>query len=158
MRDLGGRPAEYRVFGLVDTSTGKLAYIGFDRRNKPPRWHTIWAHRDRLDTELARFLKSQSKMPAEVVLLGAGVGLHRKVARAACDLLRGMVPGLIQGRKTPGRRRPVAQVQPDGSLRVWPSQAAAGTGLENQPLDGPKTGLCRQFAGPGPTVASKPAR
>jgi hypothetical protein len=127
MSDLG-RPAEYRVFALVDSNTGQLAYIGADRRGKP-RWPAIWEHRDVLSGELASFLRSQSERPAEVVLLGSAIGLPAKVARAAADLLRGLVPGSIQERKAAGRRRPVAQVGKDGSLRSWPSQSACGRAL-----------------------------
>lgn len=127
MSDLG-RPAEYRVYGLLDASTGQLAYIGADRRGKP-RWPAIWEHRDVLSGELARFMRSQSQRPAEVVLVGSVIGLPAKVARATADLLRSLFPGSIQERKTAGRRRPVAEVGTDGSVRSWPSQSACGRAL-----------------------------
>ena len=127
MSDLG-RPAEYRVYGLLDASTGQLAYIGADRQGKP-RWPAIWEHRDVLSGELARFMRSQSQRPAEVVLVGSAIGLPAKVARATADLLRGLLPGSIQEQKRAGRRRPVAQVGTDGSVRSWPSQSACGRAL-----------------------------
>jgi hypothetical protein len=123
-----GRPAEYRVFGLVDSNTGQLAYVAADRRGKP-RWPAIWAHRAVLSGELACFLRSQRERPVEVVLLGSAIGLPAKTARAAADLLRGLLPASIQERKAAGRRRPVAQVGKDGSLRCWPSQSACGRDL-----------------------------
>ena len=134
-----GRPGEYRVFGLVDASTGQLAYIGADRRGKP-RWPGIWEHRDVLSGELAGFLRSQSERPAEVVLLGSSVGLPAKVARAAADILRGFFPESIQERKTAGRRRPVAQIGRDGSVRSWPSQSACGRALNIT-----KWGVCKRI-------------
>jgi len=123
-----GRPAEYRIVALVDSNTGQLAYIAADRRGKP-RWPAIWEHRAVLTGELASFLRSQSERPAEVVLLGSAIGLPAKVARATADLLRGLFPGSIQERKTAGRRRPVAEVGTDGSVRSWPSQSACGRAL-----------------------------
>ena len=97
MSDLG-RPAEYRVYGLLDASTGQLAYIGADRQGKP-RWPAIYEHRDVLSGELARFMRSQSQRPAEVVLVGSSVGLPAKVARAAADILRGLLPRVDPGTK-----------------------------------------------------------
>jgi hypothetical protein len=128
MYDLGGRRAQYRVYGLIDANTGNLGYIGFDHSGKTPRWHAIWTHRNTLDTELARFLRSQSERPAEVVLLGTAVGLHAKVARAVSGMLADWL-GTIKGTPSPGRRRPTARIESDGAIQVFPSQAACGRAL-----------------------------
>jgi hypothetical protein len=123
--DLGGPKPKYRVFGLLDAE-GNVKFIGADRADKPAVWRTIWRYRDRLNTELARWLRTLDVEPREVVLLGTAVGLHAATAHSAARMLTDVF-GTIK--KRTGGPRAVALVEPDGSLTIWRSQLDAAKAL-----------------------------
>jgi hypothetical protein len=126
--DLGGPKPKYRVFGLLDAE-GNVKFIGADRADKPAVWRTtIWRFRDRLNTELARWLRTLDAEPREVILLGSSeVRLHAATARAAAKILTDAF-GTLKEKRT-SHRRAVARAEPDGSLTIWRSQREAAKAL-----------------------------
>ena len=130
MLDLGGPRPKHRVVGLLDDA-GTLRYITADRADKPAQWRAIWRYRNQLESECARWLRTLAAEPREVVLLGSVVGLHAPVARAVAKMLSDLCNTIKGGRK--GQRRRVARVEPDGTLTIWESQAAAARALGTSP-------------------------
>jgi hypothetical protein len=122
----GGRP-EYRVVALADARTGKIGYIGYDRKTRPARWRAVWPLRDRLSGQLVTFLKSLSEEPRDLAILGGGCGVPMDVARAAADIIAGWY-GLRPTKQPAWRGRPVARIV-DETVTIWPSQAEAGRAL-----------------------------
>jgi hypothetical protein len=130
LKENGPKP-KHRVVGLLDDA-GSLTFIGADRADRPAHWRTIWRYRHQLNTNLARWLQTLAGEPREVVLLGSAVGLHAPVARAVAKMMSDLCNTITEERKGRQRRR-VARVEPDGTLTVWESVAAAARALGTSP-------------------------
>ncbi len=127
-----GRQSRHYVFLL--TAAGTTFYVGVAQYGREPAWRVVWRQRRRLNTPLARHLRSLAEPPIESVLVGGTIALDAKTADAVVDLVKGWFAGSVSESKLIGRKpRPVAREEGDG-LRLWPSrnQAARALGLSRQ--------------------------
>jgi hypothetical protein len=97
-----------------------------DKRDAP--WRQIWRLRDqlvgRLNNPFVTWLGSLDHEPTEITLLGGGSRLDWKTAEKVMQMMNGwfdLAPA--------AKGRAVGQRQVDGSVRVWPSRAAAAKAL-----------------------------
>jgi hypothetical protein len=126
LKEAGPKPKHAAIL-LVDAE-GNVGHVGVGRLDRPSDWHTVWQFRDRIDTPLARWLRTLPTPPQEVIAVGS-VGLHFRTARGVVDLLSPWFPQASEGCKRAGRRRPTGRIERDGSLRCWPSRSAAAADL-----------------------------
>ena len=123
----GTRPKHTAI--ILTDDQGNVGHVGVGRLDRPSDWQTVWRFRDQIDTPLGRWLRTLPTPPREVVVVGS-VGLDFRTARAVVDLLATWFLQAAGGCKRAGRRRPTGRIETDGSLRSWPSRAAAAADLE----------------------------
>ncbi|MGA2030755.1 MAG: hypothetical protein ABSG68_00730 [Thermoguttaceae bacterium] len=125
-KENGPKP-KHAVIVLAD-DRGNVGHVGVRRLDQPAPWLTVWQHRQEFDTPLARWLRTLDKQPTERVLVGS-VGLHGRTARAIVALVAGWFGQEGRLSNVGGRGRPTGRIEPDGSLRCWPSRSAAARDL-----------------------------
>ena len=81
-----------------------------------------------LDGPLAAWMRTLDKEPSERILVGS-VGLSGPTARAVVALVAGWFGQASQASNVGRRGRPTARIERDGSLKCWPSRAAAARDL-----------------------------
>jgi hypothetical protein len=126
-RESGPKP-KHAVIVLLDDRKN-VGHVGVRRLDRPARWETVWRLKDQIDTPLAHWLRTLDRKPREVVLVGS-LGLGGRIARAIVALVAGWF-GQENPLSNAGRRgRPTARIEPDGTLRCWPSRSAASRDLK----------------------------
>ena len=126
LKEDGPRP-KHCVIVLVD-GEGNVGYVGVRRLDQPAPWRAIWQHRMELDSPLARWLQALDNQPTERILVGS-VGMHGRTARAVVALVAGWFGQANPASNVGGRGRPTGRIEPDGSLRCWPSRSVAASDL-----------------------------
>jgi hypothetical protein len=126
LRENGPRP-KHAVIVLVDAE-GNVGHVGTRRLDQPASWLAVWQHRAELDSPLANWLRKLDQPPAERILIGS-VGMHGRTARAVLALVAPWFGLANPASNVGGRGRPTGRIEPDGSLRWWPSRAAAAAEL-----------------------------
>ena len=140
---MANRP-KFQVYYLASPSDPELPrWIDYQRCGEH-RWRPMYENRDRLpDSRLTKWFRELNEEPLEVPLLGRNVSLDQK---SAIELVHFMVretnrlatgdpdqpADFLLNEHHPGGRgcgRQVMRIDADGSVKTWPSVAAAAKEL-----------------------------
>jgi hypothetical protein len=126
MKEDGPKPKHCVV--VLSDERGVIGHLCVRRLDRPPPWLTVWRHRQELHGPLAAWMRTLDKEPSERILVGS-VGLSGPTARAVVALVAGWFGRVSQASNIGRRGRPTGRIEPDGSLKCWPSRAAAARDL-----------------------------
>ena len=136
--------AKFQVYYLASKADPELPrWIDYQRCGEH-RWRALYENRDRLpESRLIKWFRELKEAPLEVPLIGKNVALDQKSAESLCRFMVRETNRLATGdpdqqadflcnENHPGGRgcgRQVMRIDTDGSVKTWPSVAAAAESL-----------------------------